>query len=487
MNKEIIPTPADHRKTFERILHKMSKDADHSFLSCVFQSMNTMFVNYIPTAGVCFNQKSKLFELRINPNFFEKELKDDKERVAVMIHEVYHILHKHVFVPPEKLENLNRTQLNVAMDLTINQLIANLPDMCWTIEKLRDKNKKPFEKNLTFEEYYDLLDEAEMKCPKCGKDMKMNGKGTGDKQEGQGEGSESKTEGKGKGKGKGNKGEKGDSISEKCDGHGEGEPCEHQGQGSGNGQPGEQSESSASGGKCDHKGEWRKVDLKDYDKHDWTDADIKERLDATRDLIKRAIQKNSYSHSRVPDFVQDCLEKVESAIKKLNYKEILLRSLRQSLPSKDTTKSWKRPSRRYGDICKGNVSNKLPMIAFHGDTSGSISHEELNEFLKVTMNFFTVGVSKAWFHLFHTQLYYKAKITKSFKLNVNDVQSGGTDLEPSFKDIAKNKPDLAVILTDGYYGAFPLPKNMPTNIVWVISKNGNKEHPFKNIGLTVTY
>lgn len=485
--KETLPTlsHSDHRKTFERIIYKMTEDADHAFLSCVLQSMNTMFVNYIPTAGVCFNHKSKLFELRINPEFFN-ELKDDKERTAVMIHEVYHILHKHVFIPPEKLETLEKRRLNVAMDLVINQLIKDLPDMCWTLDKVRDKNKKPFPANETFEEYYDLLDGAEQKCPKCG--QPMDGKGDQSDQSGDGDESKKKSKkkdssGKGKSQQSKEKGEGdqsgeggGQGNSQDGHGHGEGEPCDH---------PGHQSEDTK-GGSSAGSG-WHPVDLRDWDQHDWSEADIKERLDATRDLIKRALQKNSYTHSRVPGFVEDCLEKVESAIKKLNYKELLLKSLKQSLPSKDTRKTWTRPSRRYGDLAKGNMAGKLPMVHFHGDSSGSISHEELNEFLKVTMNFFTVGISKAWFHLFHTELYYKERITKTFKLNPNNVQSGGTDIGPSVAAIEKARPDMAVFLTDGYFSEVPWPKGLHTNVVWVISKGGNASHPMKHIGVTVTY
>src|ERR1700690_3195786 len=94
-------TVIGNREVFERIVYKMSGNENLHFLSCVLQSMNTLFVNYLPTAGVNFDTKSKLFQLRVNPEFFRNTLPNDDQRVAVMIHEIYHILHKHVFIPPE--------------------------------------------------------------------------------------------------------------------------------------------------------------------------------------------------------------------------------------------------------------------------------------------------------------------------------------------------------------------------------------------------
>lgn len=426
----------NNRETFERIIYKMVEDENHHFLSCVLQSMNTYFVNYIPTAGVAFDQKLKLFKLMVNPKFFQETLKDDKERIAVIIHEVYHILHKHVFIPPEKLENLNKPQLNIAMDLVINQLITNLPEMCFFVENMRDVAGKPFPANLTYEEYYDLLEDAEVKVPKdCSAAQPKD-----DKDE-------------------------------------NGEPIP------GTGKP----YPSAGNGKVWVPMKEYTKTVKEFDMHDWSDADVKERLDATRDLIKRSMQKNSFSHSKVPDFVQDCLEKVEASLKKLNYKEMLLKALRNSLPSKDTMKTWKRPSRRYGDACKGNMANKMPKLEVYIDTSGSISHEEANEFLKITNNFMLTGVSKANVNMFHTALYYRESVKKNFKIEETCFQSGGTCLEPVIGDIYKKKPDLAIIITDGYYSDVQLKKGMTNAVVFVISKGGTTEHPLKRLGTTVKY
>lgn len=438
-------------QVLEKLFYQMSEEQELHFLSCVFQSMNTFFIPNLPgVAGVSFDKKLKLFKLVIDPDKF-MALKSDKERVAILIHEVYHILHKHVFIPEEVIVARNRKQMNVALDLAINQLIKNLPDFACTIDKFRDKNKVPFKPNLTWEEYYDALEMAEIDKNKC------SGQGDEEPQDGDEEG-----EGSGDGQGKG-KPTKGKGKGSKASGKGNGEDW----------QPVNFDQQQAGS-------------MDSMDSHEWTDADTKERLEATRDLIKRSIQKSSFTYSKIPDFVQDCLEKIEMQVKKLNYKELLLRALRNSLPSKDIERTWKRPSRRYGDIAKGNMSAKMPKLAVFIDTSGSISHEEANEFLKITNNFMTTGVSKADLHMFHTSIYFKEKIKKNFQVLPTSFQSGGTDLQEAMDVIAKKKPDLSIILTDGYYSMPNIKKGTPKSIVFIISKGGATNHPMSKLGVTVS-
>ena len=421
--------------SIERIIYKMYKQEDVAFIGTTIQCMTIRVTEAIPTAGVMFNKEIKQFELLVNEKWFDAR-PNDEERIATLVHELDHIFFKHVFIPQEIVLSKNKTKINISMDLVINQLIKNLPEGCFTIEKIKDKNKKPFPANLTFEGYYDLLDDATMEIPDC------DGNGHSD----------------------GNKGPK-------CDGS-----C-----------------SGKDGDKKKGKKGTKEVNVKDYyeehpfDAHQWSEAEQQEAMEATRDLIKRSMQKASFSGTKVPGHIQDCLEEISSALKKLNYKELLMRALRQSLPSKDTRKTWKRPSRRLGDIAKGNMVGLMPKLQTHIDTSGSISIIEANEFLAVTNNFMTVGVSKADLYLWHTSIYHHEKIKKNFKIAPEKFQSGGTDLNPTIQHLHKTKPDLAIIITDGYYGSVELPKGFSVPIVFVISKQGDQKHPLHKYGISVTY
>jgi predicted metal-dependent peptidase len=63
------------------------------------------------------------------------------------------------------------------------------------------------------------------------------------------------------------------------------------------------------------------------------------------------------------------------------------------------------------------------------------------------------------------------------------IESGGTAIGCVMADIKKSNPNLAIILTDGYYDSSAI---MPTSeILWIISKRGNSNHPLSHIGKTI--
>lgn len=419
--------------SIERVIYKMYKDEAVAFIGNTLQCMTIKLVEYIPTAGVMFNKEIKQFELLVNEKWFDS-LPTDEQRVALLVHELNHIFFKHVFIPQEIVLAKNKTKINISMDLVINQLIKNLPEEAFTIDKIKDKNKKPFPPNLTFEGYYDLLDDATMQVPDC----------SGDHSGGQ--------------------------NGPKCDGS-----C-----------------SGRNGDKKPGKKGTKEVKVSDYyeekpfDGHQWSEAEHQEAMEASRDLIKRSMQKASQSSTKVPGYIQEALEDINTNLSKLNYKELLMKALRASLPSKDIEKTWKRPSRRLGDIAKGNISGKMPKLQTHIDTSGSISIIEANEFLKITNNFMTVGVAKADLYLWHTSIYHHEKIKKNFQMDRKVFQSGSTDLNPSIKHIHKTKPDLAIILTDGYIGGVDIPKGFNTPLVVVISKGGDVKNELSKYPFVTT-
>lgn len=430
---------SNNKAALEAALSRMTKETDHGFLGRVLQNMTIKLADWCPTAGVMFNPKTKNFEMIVSPTFMQKLTTPELQ--AVLIHEIMHVTHKHVFFDMERLK-YEKMQLNVAQDLVINQLIKNLPDNCMSLDKFRDKDKKPFPKNQVTEKYYDMLGEAEIKVPNQGKG---DGKG-----EGQGE-----SEGQGS----------------------------EQGKQQGNGQ-----------------GEWMKVkDWLDgrkvvFDDHSWNEAsegqeaDNKEQLEALRDLIKRTMQKSSTDHAKAPQHVQDLLKEIEAELAKLDYKRLLMSALKKSLPSSNRERTWKRPNKRYGEFARGSTYAKMPKLEVLIDTSGSISIEEVNEFLKITNNFMTVGVEKAELTLFHTAAYHTETIKKNFQLDPKVFQSGGTDVTEALQKALKKAPDMIIMITDGYFSFPEIAKNkLPNNMVFVISKGGTTSHPLKAHGTSVQY
>jgi predicted metal-dependent peptidase len=88
-------------------------------------------------------------------------------------------------------------------------------------------------------------------------------------------------------------------------------------------------------------------------------------------------------------------------------------------------------------------------------------------------------------NLWHTSNYYREEYKRGARLKRDQIQSGGTCLEDSFRVIAKNRPDLSIILTDGHYGDIDEKKLIGVNgqfpnVVFIISKDGTTNHPFKD-------
>lgn len=225
---------------------------------------------------------------------------------------------------------------------------------------------------------------------------------------------------------------------------------------------------------------------REFDQHMWDSLDEetkKKMLEEAKKLIKRTVEKTSYSHSVVPDSVKDLLDEIDKLSYGINYKQILKAVLKRTVCSSDREGTWKRPNKRYGAYSPGTKVGNLPQLNQYADTSGSISVNELNEFLNIISGFLKVGNRTCYLGLWHTDLYYKKKYKLNSQLNKEDLQSGGTDVTKVLEDIKKTNPNLAIILTDGYYDDSSI--KVTSEVIWIISKGGNTNHPLKHIGKTI--
>ncbi len=435
----------------------------HPFLGSVLQCLTIQYGHVIPTAGICFNTDAKRWDMIINPYFFCKKL-NLLEQKAVMLHELSHITHKHPLrVPFLKISARKRMLMNIAADMAINQFIKNLPKGCPQCPKPEERkpcendlcpgkgifvedyfdtdektNKQiPWEKNRTMEYYYEKLLQR-FQDPDKEDDDDGDGEGEGD-----GEGKSGK--GKGDGKGKGN-----------------------------------------AGGGAD-TGDLPQT----LDEHMWDGAaEEGDMLDATEELVKRAMVKARLDYSSLPDSVKELLEDIKMRRAELNYKALLLLAMKRHAAGHARKSTWTRKSKRFGNKAPGTKVGDLPKLQNFVDTSGSISIEEANEFLDVVDQFLKVGARKCKLGFFHTALYKNEEYRVGTRIKREDIQSGGTDLTPVMQEILLKKPDLSVVITDGCYGDVPVESWMKPGDKWpttlfIISKGGTKDHPLKRLGETV--
>lgn len=415
----------------------------HTFYGAILSLMNIQYSYMVPTAGVAFSADHARYEMYINPRFFCKALTSD-QRVAVLIHEICHITHKHLIrVPFMKVSDHKRKLLNIAGDMSINTLIKNLPQGCKSCPPIEDMKQGAQCSNelccghaMYPSNYSDTDDKTGKKIAwQNGKTMEYYFEKLMELYEEPEEGDE----------------------------NGDGES----GQGKG-GTP------------------------RQFDSHEWHgNAEESDVLNATEDLVKRAMVKQSLSYDDLPANIRDLLEDIKSRRAELNYRQLILAAIKRSATGVDRKYSWARKSRRFGNKAPGTKEGDLPKLAMYIDTSGSISQEEMNEFLDTIDEFLKVGNRKCYINLFSDTNYHSAKYKIGERENVKKaVKMGGTSLESSLKNILDTKCDLNIIITDGCYSDVRFenwmrPGQSFPQVLWIISRNGTQNHPIKRLGDTI--
>ena len=458
LDKEAVPVE-EKTQCLATSIYETQKS--NPFMGSVLQCLNISYSHMLPTAGIMFNTDAKRWDMFINPYFFCRKLKGP-ERVAVLVHELSHITHKHPMrVPFLKISAKKRMLMNIAADMAINQFIKNLPKGCQQCPP-RDsgqpcKNELCPGHGIDVNDYYDVDPKTNTKLPWPGNkpmetyyELLIKRFDDPDKndEDGEGEGQGPGT-GQGKGKGKG-----------KADGN--------------------------AGGGAD-TGDLPQT----IDEHMWDgSADEGEMLDATEELVKRAMIKQRMSYDNLPGHIKELLDDIKARRAELNYKAIIMSAMKRHASGHDRKSTWTRKSKRFGYKSPGTKVGDLPELFNILDTSGSISIEEANEFLEIVDQFLRVGARKCRLGMFHTKLYYNDQYKLGQRITRNDIQNGGTDLTEVMQEILRRKPDLAIVLTDGCYGDVNVeqwmrPGDKFPQTLFIISKDGSEDHPLKRLGETI--
>jgi predicted metal-dependent peptidase len=383
----------------------------HPFYGTMLQQLRIELSIHVQTMGVGISPRDREFVLTINPIFLVEQLETLDQRVAVLVHEAEHLTRLHLIRgsfkqaseikdskdAPKELKDLLHKE-NIAMDISINQDIPNLPEMAMQIDKFKHIDPtKTLEKSMTWEYYFENID-----WDQAAKDFKANGQGM-----------------------------------ETIDDHGL-----------------------------------------------WDSLSEEERARMTQELMKRTIEKGSFTHSSTPGHIMDLLRELEVKLEALDTRKLLEKVIKKSLPSADRRNSWNKRSKRFGYIAPGTQEKLAPKIEFWVDSSGSIGHIELNQMLAVVDDILRHTEKTAKIGFFHTDTYGFKKYKRGGGVSPEDIQTGGTELTPVFKSILETRPDLGIILTDGYFSDIEL-KKCPTEVIFIITKQGTTDHPLVRLGKTV--
>lgn len=112
-------------------------------------------INVSITAPIATIPKRDGFNMYFNPFLFLNCSK--KEMAALFKHEIYHIMNSH-FERERKLKNrFNKESISVALDISINQYIKDLPSYSKRINEINMEYNLSLEENRSIEEYADAI------------------------------------------------------------------------------------------------------------------------------------------------------------------------------------------------------------------------------------------------------------------------------------------------------------------------------------------
>jgi predicted metal-dependent peptidase len=195
-----------------------------------------------------------------------------------------------------------------------------------------------------------------------------------------------------------------------------------------------------------------------------------------REILSKVSQALDLAKSRgweTPEGLESIIDNLLHP--KLKWNVILRRYLNELTPS--GIRTWSRPNRRYPDVYRpskdkdyGHIRN----IEVYVDTSGSVSDDELQEYLtEINYMHELMKPDVLTIYDFDTRIRQKHEFYKYDKITSLAFQGrGGTDYVPVMSQIEKNRPQFAVIFTD-LCCDIPQPPKSRTNIIWV--RTGNYE------------
>ena len=332
MNREIFD------RTFT-ILAANEKYVKLSFYTFIISKMRVQITDQIPTAGAGFY--NNVYNLLINPTFF-KSLTID-ERIAVLVHECQHVILNHIHRKGER----NHKLFNLAADIAINQLIDNIPKEGF-FPKTFD-----FPKNLSAEQYYELLLEEQKNQEKEKEEFEESNE-SGDEESNESGDEESNESGDEESN------ESGDEES------GKESECDSQGSGKSGWKP--------ANGHPDITGDEEQT----LDSHELWEKMSEEDAELARETMEKIVDGAvSMAKGNLPANIENIFDILKKKAK-LSWKKILKRFVSSKKGSKINT--IKRRSRRLPnrmDIKGKKTFYETPEIVVGVDTSGSMDDSDI--------------------------------------------------------------------------------------------------------------
>ncbi len=168
---------------------------------------------------------------------------------------------------------------------------------------------------------------------------------------------------------------------------------------------------------------------------------------------------------------------------RVNWKRLLKRYITREI---FTDYTWSRPHKRsralgtyFPDVQKENVK-----IAVSVDTSGSISQQDLTQFLSEMVAIVrSTDNLKADIYVCDAGIHEKLSVSNGNIKKILDLKmtgGGGTSHIPVFEAVKNSDIKALICLTDGYT-EFPEKNDFNFDTIWVLTKDSNDQIPFGKV------
>jgi predicted metal-dependent peptidase len=205
----------------------------------------------------------------------------------------------------------------------------------------------------------------------------------------------------------------------------------------------------------DNHGKW-----KEGDGHDITHEVVKQAVKQAAEATEKA-QGQGHLPSGLEDYVEELLKPAVIPW------QVLLKRWVATKVKAGHKASWKRPNRRFGEEQKGHLPTRKLAITIAIDTSGSISNEDLQDFIVEIKAIQRSYKTRMTIIECDAEVQKEYALTPMTKIDTKFKGRGGTSFIPVFEYVdEKNiKTDLLIYFTD-MWGDFP--KEKPKYpVLWV--------------------
>lgn len=361
-------------------------------------------------AGVMYNIDH--YDLIINPTMFDEY--SLVERLAILKHEMLHILFDHV----GRIEDRVHTPWNFATDCALNQQCNedHLPDDCVLPKSLGEMLGVDVPVNESAEFYYDLIKEVQ-------KQEKENGNGNG---------SDNGSDG-GSGSGMGNN----------ADGH-------------------------------QQEGKEKPKLIDDHSTWSESKGDKELQQDITKKMIEKAQIDTIKINGTVPESCSDWLA-LHTRKSEVNWRKVLRGIVGNKRVGKRST--IMRSDRRFpkrGDL-RGKTKDRMFNLLVIADVSGSMNDEAITQTLGEVQHICDVTKTDVDLIQIDTNAYQPEKLNKKTKI-FSRKGNGGTELHPALDMAKKHNIDYqaVVVLTDGGLCKSDIEhfQALGKRVIWLIEETG---------------